>query len=229
MGHHLIKEVAQEKFVFTGRSKMVTIILMVVGIGLAGFGAMQVKSNWGQTDDHHSTEEQAVAHEAEHADADTHEAEHVDANHADEHAEASHGHEKLWTARLWSNILMNGYYFLLFSVGALFFLAVNYLANSGWATMIKRISEAMSSFIIFGLAAVFITLYFAKDQLYHWVAYFSEGHVKGDSQYDKILESKAWLLNTNFLMVIVPLVIVVWYLFRMKFRRNSIKEDAEGG
>ncbi len=227
MGHDIIKEVAQEKFSFSGRSKMFAIVLMVLGIALAAFGAMQVKENWGATESHHETE-QVEAHAA---DSHDNHAEAADDSSHDEGEKATAGHhdEKSWTSRLWANLLMNSYYFMLFAVGALFFIGVNYVANSGWATMIKRIPEAMSAYIIFGVIAIFGVIYLAQDEIYHWIEYFGHGYTEADTAYDRILESKAWLLNSNFLFIAMPVIMLIWYAFRWKFRSNSIKEDKEGG
>ena len=226
MGHHTITEIAQERFQFTGRSKLFAIALMVIGLVLAGMGAMNVKENWGKADE---TEVAAHADDSHAADAHQAEAAHGEDTAAHEGGHAEEGHAKPWTVRLWANILMNGYYFLLFAVGGLFFIAVNYVANAGWATMIKRIPEAMSSFVIVGLIAVMTVVYMAKGDIYHWLEYFSHGFTEADSSYDKILESKAWLLNNNFMFFILPFIILVWIGFRWKLRSNSTKEDATGG
>ena len=95
--------------------------------------------------------------------------------------------------------------------------------------MIKRIPEAMSAFIIFGVIAIFGVIYFAQEEIYHWIEYFGHGYTEADAAYDKILESKSWLLNSNFLFVAMPIIMLIWYAFRWKFRSNSIKEDKEGG
>lgn len=232
MGHHLITEVAQEKFEFTGRSKMIAILLLVVGIALAGFGAMQVKNNWGAADNAGHEQVEAADHdghaEATHTNAHAADA-HADDSHGEEAHASSHGHEKSWTSRLYANLLMNSYYFLLFAVGALFFIAVNYVANAGWATMLKRIAEAMTGYIVVGLVFLAGTIYMAKDQIYHWIEYFSHGYTEADPNYDAILESKAWLLNNTFIFVIAPAIILIWFLFRWKLRSNSVKEDEQGG
>lgn len=232
MGHHLITEVAQEKFEFTGRSKMIAILLLVVGIAIAGFGAMQVKNNWGAADNTHHEKVEATDHNdhAEAAHADEHATDtHAEDAHAEEAHATSHGHEKSWTSRLYANLLMNSYYFMLFAVGALFFIAVNYVANAGWATMLKRIAEAMTAYIIVGLVLLAGTIYMAKDQIYHWIEYFGHGYAEGDANYDAILESKAWLLNNTFIFVIAPAIILIWFFFRWKLRSNSVKEDEQGG
>ena len=170
MGHHIIKEVSQEKFVFTGRAKMVAIGLFLIGAILAGVGAMDVKNNWdsiGQhaTEDVH-TEEAAETHEdAGHND---HHATLADANpHAEDgHTETAHGeeahgdhHAPTWMNRVWANLLMNSYYFWLFSVAAIFFIAVNYVANAGWAVMLKRIMEAQSSYLLVGSILLFTIIF----------------------------------------------------------------------
>ncbi len=236
MGHHIIKEVTQEKFEFTGRSKMVAILLFVVGAILAIVGAMDVQKHWNE--DHSAVTTEEVSHDTkaveEHhstlASAQENAAEpHAEEAHADKgHAVSGH-HEKPWTVRLWANLLMNSYYFLLFAVGALFFMAVNYVANAGWAVMLKRIMEAMSSYLLVGFLILFTVILLGRDQLYHWVQYFAEGNTAADAGYDKILESKSWLLNNSSVFFFIPFVFIVWYLIRMKLRSNSVKEDTEGG
>jgi hypothetical protein len=64
MGHHIINEVKQEKFQFSGRAKMIAIVLFVVGAILAGVGAMNVEKHW---DDVHVEHAEDHGAEAEHA------------------------------------------------------------------------------------------------------------------------------------------------------------------
>ena len=239
MGHHIINEVSQEKFEFTGRSKMIAIGLFVVGAILAGIGAMDVKNNWDSIG-HHATEEV-------HAD-DAVEA-HEEASHGDHHAtlaqdghgaavdqahgEEAHGdgHHTTWMSRVWANLLMNSYYFWLFAVAAVFFIAVNYVANAGWAVMLKRVMEAQSSYLLVGSILLFGIIIGAKDTLYHWVQYFhsSDSGNKAAAGYDAILESKAWLLNNTSIFFFIPFVLIIWILIRMKLRRNSVAEDDDKG
>ena len=74
MGHHIIDEVKQEKFIFSGKAKLIPILLIVLGAILAGVGAMQVRDNW---DNVPQTEEHAT-----------------DANSHDTHAEEEHGDDE---------------------------------------------------------------------------------------------------------------------------------------
>jgi hypothetical protein len=231
MGHHIIKEVSQETFQFTGRSKMVAILLFVVGAIMAGVGAMQVESDWNKPAHEETTEVSSEADAVEeHHSTLAQEGHGTEEAHAEEHAADGH-HELTFMSRVWANLLMNSYYFWLFAIASIFFLAVNYVANAGWATMIKRIPEAISSYTLIGFVIMFAVILLGKDTMYHWVQYFSSS-AAGDANsagYDAILESKHWLLNTGTVFFFVPFVAIVWYLVRLKLRSNSRKEDAEGG
>lgn len=240
MGHHIINEVSQEKYVFTGRAKMVAIGLFLIGAILAGVGAMNVKNNWENIGSHateevHDAMEEAhdeVGHGDHHAtlaqDEHGHSGEakkglHSDANHHGESADGHHG--PTWMSRVWANLLMNSYYFWLFSVAAVFFIAVNYVANAGWAVMLKRVMEAQSSYLLVGSILLFGIIIGAKDTLYHWVQYFNDPAAPKDA----ILESKAWLLNNTSLFFFIPFVLITWILIRMKLRNNSVAEDETKG
>jgi hypothetical protein len=242
MGHHTIKEVSQEKFEFQGRTKLIPILLIVLGAVMAGIGSMQVKNNWNAEEGHHAHATEANHHSDEHSsDAITtvsltdnpHAETHAEESHAKEghHAHADEHHGPTWVTRVWANLLMNSYYFWLFAVAAIFFIAVNYVANAGWAVMLKRIMEAQSSYLLIGSIILVGIILGSKDTLYHWVQYFHSS-AAGDPNaagYDKILESKSWLLNNTSLFFFIPFVTIVWVMIRMKLRRNSIAEDADKG
>lgn len=211
MGHHHI-EIKQEKFEFTSRSKMVSVVLLIAGLLLSVIGVMQLKNN-GDKSAAHKTEQVAGAH------AEGHDA-------APAHGE---GHEKSWTVRFWANMLLNSYYFLLFGIGALFFVALNYAANAGWAVLVKRVAEGISGYIPYGLVLLMITLFFGGKELYHWLHYEHLQLKDGMEGFDKVLDGKSGFLNSGFLFFGVPLFVLIWYTFRLILRRLSLREDSEGG
>lgn len=243
MGHHLIQEVSQEKFEFNGRTRLIPIALIILGAVLAVIGSLQVKNNWNepmahsvkdtdshtQTIDHHKGDHSMSSMEnaklTNHSESPTHSDEGNHQVNADNH------HGPTWMTRVWANLLMNSYYFWLFSVGAIFFIAVNYVANAGWAVMLKRIMEAQSSYLIVGSVLLFGIIIGAKDTLYHWVQYFHSPAAGNPNAagYDHILESKSWLLNNNSIFFLIPFVTIVWILIRTKLRKNSLIEDHEKG
>ena len=245
MGHHTIQEVSQEKFEFQGKAKIIPVLLIVLGAVLAIFGSLQVKNNWNAEDSQHSTTEtDSHAVEGHHAHADKanhHSDEHsmdakttvllIDNPHAEMTHAADEHHGPTWMTRVWANLLMNSYYFWLFAVAAIFFIAVNYVANAGWAVMLKRIMEAQSSYILVGSILLVGIIIGSKDTLYHWVQYFHSS-AAGDPNaagFDKILESKSWLLNNTSLFFFIPFVTIVWIMIRMKLRSNSLAEDSDKG
>ncbi len=239
MGHHIIEDVSQEKFEFTGRSKLIAISLIVVGALLAGVGAMQVKNNWDAIGHHASGAHEETTNHAAHGDHHASQVAYAKDMHAEDthgkkaHGEIDHGehHESTWMSRVWANLLMNSYYFWLFSVAAVFFIAVNYVANAGWAVMLKRVMEAQSAYLLVGSVLLFGTIIGAKDTLYHWSQYFHSQASGNEAAagYDAILESKAWLLNNTSIFFFIPFVLIVWILIRMKLRNNSLAEDKTTG
>ena len=214
MAHHHHIEIKQEKFEFTSRSKMICVVLLALGIILSTIGIFQMRS-----EEHNTADHKTEAHAAPHAEATTHDAV------AEGHGE----HGSTWTKRFWANMLVNSYYFLLFAVGALFFVALQYAANAGWATLVKRVAEGISGYIPIGFILLFITLYFGGSQLYHWLHYEHQGIKEGAEGFDKVLAGKSPFLNSKFLFLGVPLFCLIWYTFRIILRRLSLREDNEGG
>src|SRR5262245_34525207 len=68
-------------------------------------------------------------------------------------------------ARTWSSVLQNALYFLTLSLGALVFIAINRVANAGWDTTIRRVPEAMLSYLPLGALAM-LALFFGREDVY---------------------------------------------------------------
>lgn len=222
MGHHHITEIKEERYQFTNRGRMFAAALLVVGLILAAIGAVQVKNHWNDHSGAAHAESSEASHDT-HADATSSSAHGTDAvidNHASENNHGSHS--KPWTVRLWANILLNAYYFVLFAVGGLFFVALKYAANAGWSTMIKRIPEAMSAYLPVGFLLLFVALYLGKSEIYHWYSYMY-GAEPGSG--DHLLDSKSWFLNKKFFLIGIPVIGLIWILFRIVLRRLSLAED----
>ncbi len=241
MAHTELQQLADERYVMTSRTKMWLLALIVVGaifttIGIisASSGDSHHETHTTATDGHdahgdshaekadaHHSKPEAAAHNAIEGktDADAHEVEHTE----------SHGghHGKSWTARLWSNLLINGWFFMLISVMGTFFIAVSYLANAGWHTTVKRIPEAMGSFMPVALLLLFIPLVFGAKELYHWM---HDGVTNPESpNYDSIIAGKSAFLNSGFLYFGTFVILAIFILFTYLIRKNSIKEDEFGG
>ncbi len=60
--------------------------------------------------------------------------------------------------RFWANILLEGLFFTFISLGASFFMALQYVAQAGWSVVVKRMYEAVTTFLPFGLFAIFAVI-----------------------------------------------------------------------
>jgi len=121
----------------------------------------------------------------------------------------------------WANLLLNNYYFLSLAIGASFFIALQYISQSGWSSMFKRVPEAMASFIpVAGVIAV--VLLFGMKSLYHW------SHAE-EVAHDPLLAHKSPYLNPVFFIIRLVIFFAVWIIMTRILRRFSLKEDIEGG
>jgi hypothetical protein len=136
-----------------------------------------------------------------------------------------HSHHGV-SGRLWANLLVDGYFFFTMSVAAIFFLALQYVAEMAWGITTQRIFQAIMAFLPIGavvLLIVFIASSLHLNHLYHWMAegVMEEGH----ENYDKIIAGKSAYLNQPFFWGRTLVYMVVWIYFANWFRKNSLAED----
>jgi hypothetical protein len=123
--------------------------------------------------------------------------------------------------RMWANVLLNNYLFLQLAIGAAFFLALQYITQSGWSAMFKRIPESMSFYLPVA-AVLFLLMIPGMHSLYHWT------HAE-EVAADPILAHKAPYLNIPFWIFRSVVSFALWILLIVILRRLSLREDAEGG
>lgn len=238
-GHHI--EIKQETFVVPAKGKQFAMILMILGLILAGIGIANIDRNAGAHDEHakveaksHDSHEAATAHNehVEHAVA-------AESHEADAHAEHAnvpnekfgprmeyHPIEHPWQTKIWANLLIAGYFFLMVSLCALFWIAIQYAANAGWSAAVKRIPEAMFTFVPVAFGVLLISVIIAKNDLYHW-AHYEHLHLKvGDAGYDKILDGKSGFLNSTLFFVLPIVLVTIWYILGRRLRSLSLQEDS---
>ena len=130
----------------------------------------------------------------------------------------------------WTSLLFNNYFFLGISLFAVFFVALQYVAEAGWATIFKRVPEAIMTFLPFvGVIMLFIVIAGALhwNHIYHWMA---EGIMDpNDPHYDKIIAGKEPYLNSTFFIIRSFIYVIVWVYCARKLRALSIEGDLEGG
>ena len=60
------------------------------------------------------------------------------------------------TTRAWAVLLQNNFYFTAMALCGTFFVAVQYVAQAGWATGIIRVPEAMGGFLKYGAVGMIL-------------------------------------------------------------------------
>ena len=122
--------------------------------------------------------------------------------------------------RVWASFVQNHFFFMSLGVGGLFFAGLHWLTNAMWSAAIRRLSEALTSYLPVALVLTFV-LYFGIHQLYPWS---HAQHVAGDA----VLQGKSGYLNVSFFMIRNVIALGIWMLFANKLVGNSLAQDRTG-
>ncbi len=131
------------------------------------------------------------------------------------------------TTRTWAVLLHNNFYFTAISLCGTFFMAFNYLAQAGWSVSIKRVAEAQTGFLKFGMLGMILIFWFGHHDLYHWT--HSQFYDPNSPEYDHILAGKSGFLNIPFFVTRLFAYAAIWIGFTYILRKHSLMEDQEGG
>ncbi|HYG52523.1 MAG TPA: hypothetical protein VD905_16540, partial [Flavobacteriales bacterium] len=90
--------------------------------------------------------------------------------------------------RFWANLLVNGFFFFAIGLGALFFLALQYATEAGWGVVLKRVFEAVATFLPVGAVVIVIVLATGQLHIHGLYHFMHEGVTDPTSHhYDKII------------------------------------------
>jgi hypothetical protein len=139
--------------------------------------------------------------------------------------------------RILSNFLIDGLFFLFISLGALFFLALQYATETGWSVAVKRVIEGVASYVLLGVgivAVIFLVLTFmdggySVDDHGHHVGHVYSYFDKEVVAHDSLIEGKSAFLNKGFFWGATIVYFAVFVMFYLGFRKRSLQEDIEGG
>jgi hypothetical protein len=124
--------------------------------------------------------------------------------------------------KTWANYLMNNYYFLSLAIGATFFVALQYITQTGWSSAFIRIPQAMGMMIPAMAILMLPILFFGMPDIYHWAHHSAADH-------DPIIAHKSPYLNIPFFAIRFIIFFTVWIFLNWLLRKLSLKEDKEGG
>lgn len=125
--------------------------------------------------------------------------------------------------RIYTGLLYNNFYFLFLAIAALFFIAANTIGYGGWYIAVRRIFEAIAGYIPIGGVLMLPILALGMHDIYHWT---HEGLIDPASpHYDELIAGKAPYLNTGFFWARTIIYIVLWTVFAVVIRRNSLNSE----
>lgn len=133
--------------------------------------------------------------------------------------------------RFWASILLEGLFFTFIALGASFFMALQYAAQAGWSVVVKRMYEALTTFLPFGLLAIFAVLVASAigghndsaDIIYKWMQ--KSATIPGSPAYDEMLVKKTSYLNVPFVIIRTLICGGLWIYMVRQLRKRSIESD----
>src|SRR3954462_11420090 len=70
--------------------------------------------------------------------------------------------------RTWATLLHNNFYFTAMALCGTFFVAVQYIAQAGWAIGLIRVPEAMGKFLLYGGIGMILIFFLGHHEIYFW-------------------------------------------------------------
>ncbi len=209
-------------YTFSNRLKIASIILMVVGALGIGFGFMSAPG----------TVEEAKAlvasHDEGHGDEHASEATHAV---AEDHGEEAHaeGHDVSHDEHLlhqlqnkpWAALYVAAFFFFMIALGVLAFYAIQRASQAGWAPILFRVMEGITSYLVPGGIIIFVILVMSVMHFNHLFVWMDADVVAND----KLLKAKAGFLNPTFFLVRAAIFLGGWILYREYSRKLSLKQD----
>ncbi|MEE9363904.1 MAG: quinol:cytochrome C oxidoreductase [Cellulophaga sp.] len=213
-------------YTFSNRLKIASFILMAVGLLGIGIGFVSAPSTVGdakamvaQHDDGHG-EQASHGEEAAHAVADSHEAEEA---HGEEH-DSSHDEHLLHQLqnRPWAALYVAAFFFMMISLGALAFYAIQRASQAGWSPVLFRVMEGVTSYLVPGGIIVFVILVCSVMHMNHLFVWADPEIVAHDS----IIQGKSGYLNPTFFIIRAAIFLAGWIAYREYSRKLSLAQDA---
>jgi NNP family nitrate/nitrite transporter-like MFS transporter len=122
--------------------------------------------------------------------------------------------------RMWASFLLNAFLFLTLSLGAVVFISINRVANAGWDTAIRRVPEAMSSYLPLG-SLLMLAVFFGRHSLYEGLHTFF-GYAN-----EPMTFKNAWL-SAPFFFGRMATFLGLWVLLAWLIKRESTRQDQDG-
>ncbi|MFN7488427.1 MAG: quinol:cytochrome C oxidoreductase, partial [Chryseotalea sp.] len=217
MGHHITVE--SEQYIFKAETKKKLFILIAAGLVLFAIGVfMAMTSDHGGHEGHAAISKTEMLANAEPAQVG--------------HAEGEHHGSANWVKRIYTSLWMNNIYFVGLGIVGLFFVCIQYAAQAGWSSGLKRVPLAMGRWIPIAALLTIGLWFLVKGDLFHWTHH----DVYEGANADKLLTKKSpyffWPLHAGsfplFYFVRMVLFFGLWYWFFLAIKKKMEAEDLDG-
>ncbi|WP_257658335.1 quinol:cytochrome C oxidoreductase [Parapedobacter lycopersici] len=137
--------------------------------------------------------------------------------------------DHIMVERTYANLLLMGYYFTCVCAAGGFFLAVQYVTQSGWSSGLIRIPQAMASVLPIAallLLVIIIGGLFSHNLYHHW---YAEGLTDPQSpNYDALVAGKASFLNAPGFLIRQVVFMGSYSICSWLLAKYSYNEDMDG-
>lgn len=130
------------------------------------------------------------------------------------------GDEHYHNNRAWANVFASAFFFMAIGLAASFFLGLQYAAEAGWATTIKRVIESVTLYLPWGLSIMLLLFILGQFQVHHIYPWMDPEAAK----HDEIIAGKMGYFG-GFWWVRTLLYMIGWVWFTLKLRKNSLEAD----
>ncbi|WP_117881771.1 quinol:cytochrome C oxidoreductase [Aureibaculum luteum] len=234
-------------YTFSSRLKTFSLVLIIIGALGIGYGFFTAPKT---VDDvkamMHDAEDSHGATAAEHAEVDDHaskvvhevtgaiKGEHTTENDhaaASEHGDdAGHYEHVLMQAqnRPWTAIYVPMIFFLLISVCALVYYAIQRAASAGWSPVLFRVMEGVTGYI--GIGSLIVLAFLVASAMHgnHMFAWMYASADPTAANFDFAMETKDWWLNIPGFLIRAVIYVSIWIGFRHFILKNSRLQDESG-
>jgi hypothetical protein len=218
-------------YTFSSKLKTVSIVLMLVGaigIGIGFFTApkntQDVETILKAEEGHHGAGHHEVSHNE--TKASQHEGNHagVSYDEAKKHTEHKEHLEHVLHQlqnKPWAALYVACIFFMLISLGALAFYAIQQVAQAGWSPLLFRVMQGVTAYLPVGSVIFFILLLLSGFHVNHLFIWMDET-VRTT---DELIKAKSGYLNFPFWIIRAGLFLIVWNLYRHFSRKNCLAQD----
>jgi hypothetical protein len=121
----------------------------------------------------------------------------------------------------WAALYVACIFFMLVSLGALAFYAIQQVAQAGWSPVLFRVMQGITAYLPVGSVIFFVILVLCGLHFNHLFPWLDPEVVA----HDKIIQNKAGYLNFPFWIIRAFVFLLGWNLYRYFSRKNCLAQD----